>query len=132
MIIEYKRKIFGFECDIYGHLNNAAYLNIYEEARSEVLDQLGYPIHTLMKDGLFIYVTEIDIRFKKEIQLGTTAIISTHALETSRVRFKWFQDFHDCSGNQCNTATVSGAFIRNGKPWRIPNEMLSNLQDLQT
>ncbi|MBC8479149.1 MAG: acyl-CoA thioesterase [FCB group bacterium] len=127
----YHRKIFSFDCDIYGHLNNAAYLNIYEEARSILLDKVGHSLQDTHKQGIFLYLTNIDITFKKEVKLGATVEVKTKALETSRVRFHWYQEIFDEAGNLCNTASIKGAFVKAGKPWRIPPTMLEDLKKLE-
>jgi len=128
---KYKRKIFGFECDIYGHLNNASYLNLYEEARSEVLDNLGHPIAKLMEQGIFLYLTRIDIQFKKEVNLGSMITITTKSEKTTKVRFFWYQEIHNESGDLCNSAQIEGAFVKNGRPYRIPEEMLDHFLSIQ-
>jgi len=43
-MFNYSRRIFSYECDIYGHLNNAEYLKLFEEARSEALTEIGYSL----------------------------------------------------------------------------------------
>ena len=72
MVLEYKRKIFGYECDIYGHLNNANYLHLYEEARADALEQMGLAVRELNKSGYHIYLTSIELTFKRGIPLEET------------------------------------------------------------
>ncbi len=121
----YERKVFSFECDIYGHLNNAAYLKIYEEARSIVLDQSGFPLEDLMAKGISLYLTDVTLKFIREIKSGTLLTVKTAARETTRVRFNWFQEMFNPDGELCSMAIVNGAFVRNGRPARIPAEILS-------
>ncbi len=127
----YTRKIFSFECDIYGHLNNAAYLKIYEEARAVLLDELGYSLEDLLHSGISLYLTEIHLQFIKEIKSGTIIKVTTSSGETTRVRFNWNQEMVNESGEICSTAEVSGVFIRNGKPTRVSPEILSALKDFR-
>jgi len=106
-------------------------LKIYEEARSLVLDQSGYPLEDLLQKGISLYLTDVTLKFRREIKPGTVLTVKTHARETTRVRFNWFQEMLNSDGDICSTAIVNGAFIRNGRPARIPPEILSVFQNLK-
>ncbi len=123
----HQRKIYGFECDIYGHLNNAAYQQIYEEARSEALDELGCSVADFKKLGIDLYLTRIELLFKKEIRLGSVITIKTMIKNSNRVRFTWQQKITDENGTLCNSAEISGAYVRNGKPTRITPDLAQQL-----
>jgi len=45
MIANFRKRIYGYECDLYGHLHNTNYLNILEAARSEALVDVGMPVN---------------------------------------------------------------------------------------
>jgi len=72
-ILEYKRKIFGYECDIYGHLNNANYLHLLEEARADALEQMQLPVRKLAEMGFHIYLTNIELSFIKGLPLKASS-----------------------------------------------------------
>jgi len=128
MYIEYRKKIYGFDCDVYGHLNNAAYLRVYEEARAEALEVLRIPIKDLLLEGIRIYLTNINISFIKGVQLEDTVTIRTSVSECSRLKSIWKQEIFNSSGELCNEALVEGVFVRNGKPFRISNELLEKFR----
>ena len=123
IIMQYRRKIFGYECDIYGHLNNANYLHLYEEARSEALEQMEMPINKLQEMGYNIYVTHLELNFVKGAELGETITIESDVSETNRVRSVWKQEIYNSKQELCNKAIVTGVFIKNGKPARISKEL---------
>lgn len=123
--MEYKRKIYGYQCDIYGHLNNANYLMIYEEARSELLLKLGYSIHKLKQMDLQIYLTRVELQFKRAVELEDKVTIKTKIVEINRLRSTWIQQIYNSNNQLCNEATVEGVFIKKGKPTRIPKEILA-------
>ena len=125
--MEYKRKVFGYECDIYGHLNNANYLHYYEEARAESLEKMNLSVHRLNELGIQIYLTEIQLSFKQSLPMGEKVTIITKIDKASRATSVWKQEIIDSSGNVCNIAYVKGVFVKNGKPTRISKELYSLL-----
>jgi len=121
---KYSRKIYGFECDIYGHMNNAAYLNLYEEARSEVLDSCGCSVAHLKNQNIDLYLTRIELDFKKEVHLGEKVSIETQLQSISRVRYCWLQTLRGEDNRVCNQALVTGAFVRQGRPFRVQQSIV--------
>ena len=124
--MHYKRKIFGYECDIYGHLNNANYLHLYEEARADALEQMNLPIRKIREMGISIYVTHIEIDFKKGIGLEETVTIESNVSQMSRLKAIWKQEIYNSKNELCNTAFVTGVFVKAGKPGRISKELFEH------
>jgi YbgC/YbaW family acyl-CoA thioester hydrolase len=125
--LKYCRKVFGYECDIYGHLNNANYLHLYEEARSEVLESSSLPIKKLMVEGYHIYVVKIEIDFIKPVMLGETVTIMSVVESMNRLKGIWKQEILSEDNEICSRAQVTGVFIKNGKPVRLPKDLYSQL-----
>jgi len=124
--MEYHRKIFGYECDIYGHLNNANYLHLYEEARAEALEEMDMSIEELSEEGVHIYLSEINLTFKIGLPMGEKVIISTRMIKATRATSIWKQEIFNSAGDLCNTAIIRGAFIKDGKPFRISRELFED------
>lgn len=122
-IIEYKRRIFGYECDIYGHLNNANYLHLYEEARADALEQMKIPVRKLAAIGYHIYITNIELEFIKGLPLESNVIIRSWAEKSNRLTAIWIQEIFNEDNEICNRAQVKGVFVKNGKPTRISKEL---------
>lgn len=55
--------------DTFGHMNNATYLEILEEARWEFITSRGYGLKKIQETGLGPTILEINIKFKKELRL---------------------------------------------------------------
>lgn len=55
--------------DTFGHVNNATYLELLEEARWEFITARGYGLHKIVETGLGPTLLEINIKFKREIRL---------------------------------------------------------------
>lgn len=121
--MQYKRKIFGYECDLYGHLNNANYLHLYEEARAEALDDMGMSVARLSKENLHIYLSEINLTFKIGIPVGEDIRIETNMIKATRATSIWKQEIYNSAQQLCSTAIVRGAFIKDGRPFRISKKL---------
>jgi len=59
-------KIRGYHCDSYGHVNNARYLELLEEARWQALDPLLHSRYFVENKLLFI-VVNINVNYKAEV-----------------------------------------------------------------
>ena len=74
-------KVRGYHIDLYGHVNNARYLEFLEEARWAIFDnKLG--LEDLAKDGFAFNVVNINISYRRPAYLHD--ILS---VETSVVKF---------------------------------------------
>jgi len=124
MVHEYKRRIFGYECDIYGHLNNANYLHLYEEARSIFLEDVGLPVRKLQELGIAIYITKVEIDFIKGILLESNVDIKSWVVSGSRLRGLWQQEMY-VDGELCSRITLEGVYANNGKPRRLPRDVFA-------
>ena len=120
----YKRKIYGFQCDIYGHLNNGNYLQLYEEARAETLSSIDFPIEMLLEMNIQIFVKRIEIDYILPVKLGEEIAIETRTNKLSRIKGIWDQRIYNSAGDLCSQALVTGVFIGDGKPRRIPVDVL--------
>ena len=54
-MFDYKFSVRGYELDSYGHVNNAVYLNYFEQARWEIFRNLNL-IDYFKKNELFLVV----------------------------------------------------------------------------
>ena len=64
--------------DTFGHVNNATYLVILEEARWDLITSRGYGLRTIQKTGLGPVILEWNMKFIKELRLRQTITIQTH------------------------------------------------------
>ncbi len=70
--------------DTFGHVNNAAYLQLFEEARWEFITARGYDLAYIKSSGLGPIVLECRLRFLREIRLREKIIIESETLRTER------------------------------------------------
>jgi len=62
--------------DSYDHVNNAVYLNYYEQARWEIMRETGL-LEKLKSEKILLVVTEINIRYSKEARLFDNILIKS-------------------------------------------------------
>ena len=123
MIFEFKKKIYGFECDVYGHLNNANYLQIYESARAEALNDMGMPVAKLREMNIMLYLVKVEITYKKGVALEDTVKVLSKVIENDRSKAIWSQEIYDSTGELCSIAKITGVYVSNGKPTRIDKSL---------
>ena len=79
-IFEYPLLIIERHLDTFGHVNNATYLQILEEARWELITTRGYGLQKIRESGLGPTILECNIRFMKELRLRQNINIKTQTL----------------------------------------------------
>jgi acyl-CoA thioester hydrolase len=78
-------KVRSYECDTYGHVNNAVYLNYLEAARHEFLAALGLDYAALRASGHGLVVARVDIRYRRPVVEGDSLAIYSRPLKRLRV-----------------------------------------------
>jgi YbgC/YbaW family acyl-CoA thioester hydrolase len=65
------------QLDSFGHVNNAVYLQLFEEARWDLITQNGYGPEQVRKLKLGPTILEVHLSFKRELLLGQRMTIET-------------------------------------------------------
>jgi acyl-CoA thioester hydrolase len=65
---EYRLLILEKHLDSYGHVNNAAYLEILEEARWDLITRNGYGLEEIHRRKVGPVVLAVEMRFLKELR----------------------------------------------------------------
>ncbi len=68
-IFEYDLTILEHHLDTFGHVNNATYLQILEEARWDIITGRGYGLQKIMRSGLGPVILDVYLKFLKELRL---------------------------------------------------------------
>ncbi len=63
-------KVRTYECDLYGHVNNAVYLNYFEAARVEFLEAIDLNLAKLKNMGFLLPIVRIETDYKKPLFPG--------------------------------------------------------------
>ena len=67
--------------DSYGHVNNATYLTMYEEARWDLITAKGYGYQMVQESGQGPVILEVTLKFMQELRLREEITITTEMLE---------------------------------------------------
>jgi thioesterase III len=125
-------KIRGYHCDSYGHVNNARYLELLEEARWEFLEP-ALEEKFFEKRNLLFVVVNINISYKKpllpnqEIHISITDVVYNNKsmIVTQQILDTETQDV--CSSAQVTLVLINAA---TGKPETISEEIVAKFDAL--
>ena len=122
MISECSLIVRTYECDSYGHVNNANYLNYLEFARYELLKDVGFDYIKAVNAGYGIYIARIEIDYKKPAITDDHLTIKTWPIKKGAVSGTLTQEIRR-GDDLLVEAKVTWAFVdSNGMPVRIPKE----------
>lgn len=77
----YEVLIREFHLDTFGHVNNATYLNLFEEARWERVTQKGFGLKEIMTRRQGPVILEVNLKFLSELKLRDKIRITVELLE---------------------------------------------------
>src|SRR4051812_33508500 len=92
--------------DTFGHVNNAAYLDILEEARWEFINARGFGLADIAKTGLGPTILEINMKFLKELRLRQNVEIESETLSYDRKVGELRQTIFDENNQICFEAKM--------------------------
>ncbi len=69
-------QIRGYHADFYGHVNNARYLEFFEEDRWARLENL-IDLRKLVAKGLVFLVVNINVNYRRAVPVGETVLVGT-------------------------------------------------------
>ena len=87
--------------DTFGHMNNAMYLQILEEARWEFITSKGFGLRDIQKIGMGPVVLEWTMKFVKELKLRQKITIESQTLSYEGKTGKLRQDILNDKGEVC-------------------------------
>jgi acyl-CoA thioester hydrolase len=74
-----------YECDTYGHVNNAVYLHYLEFAREHYMRELGISFNEMRASGVGLYVARISVDYKRPALPEDMLTVLTRPLKRSRI-----------------------------------------------
>ena len=120
MICKCSLGVRSYECDSYGHVNNANYLNYLEYARQEFLKDSGFDYPAMLAAGYGIYVARIEIDYKKPALYDDQLLIISWPVKKGAVSGIMAQEIRR-GDDLLVEAKVTWAFVDSkGIPAKIP------------
>ncbi|MBE6344178.1 MAG: acyl-CoA thioesterase [Spirochaetaceae bacterium] len=115
----------SYECDSYGHVNNAVYLNYLEYGRMEFLHAINFDFKGITNAGYYLYVTHVDIYYKASAFLDDKLFIEVYPTKLKAVSGVFHQVIKKADGTICAEADVTWACVtKEGKPTKMPQEFM--------
>jgi YbgC/YbaW family acyl-CoA thioester hydrolase len=65
---EYPIGIHEQHLDLFGHVNNATYLTLFEEARWDLITRGGYGLEQVTRTGIGPVILEVALKFQRELR----------------------------------------------------------------
>ena len=79
-IFSYPTYIKEIHLDAFGHMNNAAYLTVFEEARWDLITKNGFGIQKINETGLGPTILEVKLKYLRELKARDNVDIQTRLL----------------------------------------------------
>lgn len=118
-----RHKVRTYECDSYGHVNNATYLNYLEFARMETLEQKRITLDKLKELGFMVFIRRIEIDYKYPAGMNDILIIKTYIHDNRKSSGIFAQDIvRESDEKPIASAKVTWVFTNlQGRPIPIPS-----------
>jgi thioesterase-3 len=122
-IFKYPLQIREHHLDTFGHVNNATYLQMLEEARWELLFSRGIHLKQIQEAQIGPVVLECHIKFLKEITLRQAILIESQMISYEKKVGLMRQDIWDEDNALCCQCKLSfGIIDMNTRKLIVPNE----------
>jgi len=107
----YTFKVRAHHLDLFGHINNAIYLQLYEEARWDFIEKNNYGIAKILELNMGPVILEANVKFRKEI-LNREDITIVSQLKGTRSKIMQIEQAMLNIQNQvCSVALFTVAFF---------------------
>lgn len=104
---EYTVLIRESHLDTFGHVNNARYLELFEEARWQAITDRGYGLKEVLKSGVGPTILEVTIQFRREIRNRETIRIQTTVEKSEGKIMVLKQTMLNSSGEEASRAVFT-------------------------
>ncbi len=115
-----------YETDQMGVIHHSNYIRWMEEARVDMLSQIGYPYRRFEEMGYISPVLHVDCEYKKSVKFDDEVQIIVRLQEAGRVKFTLRYDIYNMSEDGVLSAygTTTHCFLKkDGRPVLMDKEM---------
>lgn len=108
-VYEYQLTILEQHLDTFGHVNNAVYLELYEEARWDIITKNGLGLKEILETQVGPVLLDLNLTFKSELTLREKVKIITQARPEMKNKYVMLLDQKIVkeSGKVASTMTLS-------------------------
>lgn len=118
-----------YECDAYGHVNNANYLRYMQETAFDASAAAGWGMDRYASIGRHWLIRETDIEYLKPLTYGDSVELKTWIIDFRRVRSRRAYEFrHVQTGDIVARAATDWIFLdaATGRPASIPPQLMTD------
>jgi YbgC/YbaW family acyl-CoA thioester hydrolase len=109
------------DLDPYNHVNHARYLTYFESARIEMLDEMGFGMDQMQRQGYQIVLVDLTARFHSPATLHDRLVITTSVGEVRRVSSRWTQEAKRVDDLVASIDVTAAFTDLDGRPTRVPD-----------
>ncbi len=120
-------KVRFYELDPYNHVNHASYIQYFESARVELLEEAGIGLSDLKDAGYHFVVTELATKFLRSAEGGDELTIETEVAEMRRASSRWTQRMYRGDELVAVQEITAATTTTEGRPVRLPDVMAARL-----
>lgn len=121
MVFAYETLIREAHLDTYGHVNNAVYLSLFEEARWQIITERGYGFNRVHETKKGPVILEVHMKFLKELNLREKIKITLEVMsyngKISQLRQTMVKENGDIA---CEMTCTAGFFDLNARKLILP------------
>lgn len=110
-IFNYDVSIKEHHLDTFGHVNNAVYLTLYEEARWDFITENGYGLREVQTRQQGPIVLDVSVRFKRELNNRETITIQSQTESYAGKIMKMKQTMIKAGGEVASEAVFTFGFM---------------------
>ena len=125
-------KVRGYHADFYGHVNNARYLEFFEEDRWAHLES-KIDLKKWATQGIIFLVVNINVNYRRAVPVGATLLVTTGLEEIGKrsviLQQKiFFKDSNELAADALITFVMTD---KTGRAVSMDGEMLQEIEKLR-
>lgn len=111
------------ECDAMGYLHHAKYWEYFEEVRTDLLRNNGFPYRDLEKAGTFFVVYKASCKYLAPIRYDDVVDVGVRVERISRTRVDHNYEIHLQGELMCQASTTLACVGLDGRPKLMPDTL---------
>lgn len=125
-------KVRGYHADFYGHVNNARYLEFFEEDRWAHLEA-KIDLTQWIKKGLIFLVVNINVNYRRAVPVGKTLVVTTQLEKVGNRSVVLKQEILDKETQEVAADALITFVVtdRSGRAVSMEGEMLQEIEKLR-